>query len=372
LASCGLVLSVAAALRSELNCQLDVRRWLDLVAIGTIADGAPLDGDNRALVRAGMKSLEQAHRPGVRALKELAELDAATSLSAHDVAFRLAPRINAPGRLRSPELALSLLRAKDSVEAASFAAEIEQLALERRAQQQTIIDQALSEVDDSGWQDAAGLVLGRQGWNHGIVGIVAGRLADRYQRPVVVVGFDGELGRGSVRGPRGSRLHDLLSNVGDVLRRFGGHQAAAGVEVEYPRLQEFRERFVAACVEQQGATDPAHQESAPDAERMQLHEDDDPSDVLDDLMRLEPCGESNPRPKLELQARVLSARAVRGGHLKLELESAGGRRLAGFGIGLGERADSLSGQIRLIGELRPDRWRGGRAVELRVEHIDST
>lgn len=368
LASCGLALSMAAALRRELERPLDVRRWLDLVAIGTIADVAPLDGDNRALVRAGLGSLQQARRPGIRALKELAELDAATPLSARDVAFKLAPRINAPGRLRSPELALELLLAKDTESATALAAEIEQLSSERKAQQSRIIDAAVRQVEERGWMNSPALVLGERGWNHGIVGIVAGRLATRYQRPVIVVGFEQDHGRGSVRGPRGARLHDLLSQVGDVVLRFGGHQSAAGVEVRYDRLEELRARFVEACSRAPKATEAA---TLPGEAPLYLLGEDDPARLLQDLRLLEPCGEGNPSPKVGLRARVVAAREVRGGHLKLELQTASGRRLGGFGIDLGARADALEGTLSLVGELRPDRWRGGDAVELRVEQIES-
>jgi single-stranded-DNA-specific exonuclease len=183
---------------------------------------------------------------------------------------------------------------------------------------------------------------------------------------VIVVGFDEDHGRGSVRGPKGARLHDLLSTVHDVLVRFGGHQAAAGVEVHYDRLGELRERFTLAASQagQEGTRDT---DAAPSIE---LHGDDDPARLLRDLMLLEPCGESNPCPKVGLRARVVRAREVRGGHLKLELEAASGRRLGAFGIDMGEHAETLEGFVRLVGELGPDRWRGGDAVELRLEQIE--
>src|SRR3954468_12254247 len=247
LASCGLALSIGAALRTALGKELDLRRWLDLVAIGTIADVAPLDGDNRALVRAGLKAIAEARRPGIRALLELAKLDAQSPITAEDVAFRIAPRLNAPGRLGSAEIAVRLLLAKTLDEAHALAAEIEQRSSERKLLQERMIEEALAEIEREGWSERPAIVIGREGWNHGIVGIVAGRLADRFQRPVIAVGFSDGHGRASVRGPAGSRLFDALSAVQDVLVRFGGHQAAAGAEVELSRLAELRERFEAAC-----------------------------------------------------------------------------------------------------------------------------
>lgn len=368
LASCGLVLSIAAALRQATGQKLDLRRWLDLVAIGTIADVAPLDGDNRALVRAGLKRLAEAPRPGLRAVLELAEIDGAYPLVARDVAFRIAPRLNAPGRLGSPELALKLLLAKDPDEATLLAAEIEQVSEQRKLQQQAMVEEAARDIELNGWADRAALTLGRPGWNHGIVGIVAGRLADQYQKPVIVVGFEGAVGRGSVRGPAGARLFDALSAVSGSLLRFGGHQAAAGVEVEYSKLDELRERFEAACADAAVAASGAVSEDKRVV--LELLPEDDPRQVLNDLLRLEPCGEGNPRPELSLAARLISARAVKGGHLKLELEVPSGCRVGAFAPNQAELAESLGDQVRVIGELRPDRWRGGDAVEVSVRSVE--
>lgn len=366
LASCGLALSIGAALRTALGRELDLRRWLDLVAIGTIADVAPLDGDNRALVRAGLRAIGEARRPGIRALLELAKLDGQSPITSEDVAFRIAPRLNAPGRLGSADIAVKLLLAKSLDEAHALAAEIEQRSSERRLIQERMIEEALAEIALFGWADRPAIVIGREGWNHGIVGIVAGRLADRFQRPVVAVGFTDGHGRASVRGPQGSRLFDALTAAKDILIRYGGHQAAAGAELQLSRLGELRECFEAACAAQRGAAVVL----PPLAPQLSwLHPGDDPARVLQDLYLLEPCGSGNESPELAFDASVLSARQVTGGHLKLELELDGGTRIGAFGIAMGERAAGLSGRIAVVGKLRPDRYRGGKAIELRLERI---
>ncbi|MEP7049798.1 MAG: single-stranded-DNA-specific exonuclease RecJ [Pseudomonadota bacterium] len=367
LASCGLALSIGAALRTALGKELDLRRWLDLVAIGTIADVAPLDGDNRALVRAGLRVLGEARRPGIKALFELAKLDSSSPITAEDIAFRIAPRLNAPGRLGSPDIAVQLLMAKTLAEAQALAAEIEQRSSERKLIQERMIEEALAEIASEGWAERPAIVIGREGWNHGIVGIVAGRLADRFQRPVVAIGFNEGHGRASVRGPAGSRLFDALKECKNVLVRFGGHQAAAGAEVLLPRLAELRAGFEAACAAQPATQNNSHEKSA--LELSWLASGDEPARVLNDLYLLEPCGAGNEAPSLALEARVLSARQVNGGHLKLELELPGGTRLGAFGIAMGERASALSGKIAVLGKLRPDRYRGGSAIELKLEKI---
>jgi single-stranded-DNA-specific exonuclease len=201
------------------------------------------------------------------------------------------------------------------------------------------------------------------GWNPGVVGIVAARLMDRFQKPVAVVGFDESgQGHGSVRGPVGARLHDALAASEDLLVRFGGHQAAAGLQVQACRLSALRERFEQVCAAQ--PTPPA-----PATEVFPLDPSDDLGQVMLDLERLEPCGKGNPAPRLAVDAEVRSAREVRGGHLKLDLALPSGQRLGGFGLSLGAEAVTLSGRVTLTGTLRRDTWRGGDAVELRVAQI---
>lgn len=363
LTSCGLVLSLAAAIRAELGVNVDLRGLLDLVAIGTVADVAPLVQDNRILVRAGLERLRRAERPGIQALNQLARLGA-EAFSAEDVAFRLAPRLNAPGRLGSPALALELLLARTSDEARLLAAKVEAVATERKAQQERMIAEAREDIAQSQWQERPAIVVGRSDWNHGIVGIVAGRLAAEFDRPVVAIGFDSHgVGRGSVRGPRGSRLHDMLVQVSPVLERFGGHQAAAGLEVRLERLDELREAFESACLAV--PQDAAREEPLVTL----LSAKDEPHRVVADLERLEPCGEGNPAPQLGVEALVLGTRVVRGGHLKLDLELADGSTISGFGANLGERSREFNGTVLISGQLRRDRWRGGSALEISVERI---
>jgi single-stranded-DNA-specific exonuclease len=369
LASCGLALSVGAAVRTALGKELDLKSLLDLVAIGTIADVAPLVSDNRALVRAGLGVLGDARRPGLRALYDLAGITPGAPLTADDVAFRIAPRLNAPGRLGSPEPALRLLVEKNRERAEALAASLESASLERRALQDRMLDEALAEIREQRYDERAAIVLGREGWSTGIVGIVAGRLADRFERPVVVIGFESGHGRGSVRGPRGFRLYDALESTSSLLVRFGGHQAAAGLEVELARLGELREAFEVSVTRTGGAGDGATTpRSDGRGDTLRLAAGDTPGRLLAELALLEPCGEGNPYPEIELEAELVAAREVTGGHLKLELE-VGGTRLGAFGVGMGARAAELGKTLVVSGRLRRDTFRGGDAVELKIARL---
>jgi single-stranded-DNA-specific exonuclease len=360
LASVGLALSIGAGVRAELGVALDMRRWLDLVAIGTIGDVAPLDGDNRPLVRAGLAALVRGARPGTRALAQIARCDTGL-LTGEDVSFRLAPRINAPGRLDKPDVALALLLARDEAEAVRLAVEVEELCTKRKEVERAVVAEALTMLEDPALAALPAIVLAKQGWHPGVVGIVAGRLASRFGKPTIVLALDGPRGRGSARAPARFSVYDALARVRDTLTGFGGHHAAAGVDVEADRVDTLRDRFCQACLEI-GVPDGTPRFAA-DA---LLEEGDDPARVLGDLSRFEPCGQSNPSPRIAAhRARVLGTRELRGGHLKAWLEI-GAKRIACFGPDMGPLASTLGGHARVVGALRHDTYTGGGAVELRL------
>src|SRR5262249_19715373 len=204
LASCGLALSLGAAIRKVLGQKLDVRPFLDLVAIGTVADVAPLTGDNRILVRAGLGVLSSGQRPGLRALADNARIELARGIAAEHIASRIAPRLNATGRLGDPDISLDLLLESSPVKAVALASVVEQKSQERRAIQQQMLVEAFTEIERSGFARAPAIVLAREGWHPGVVGIVAGRIASRLRRPTIVIALEGATGRGSVRGPPGA------------------------------------------------------------------------------------------------------------------------------------------------------------------------
>jgi len=363
LASCGLALSVLAGVRAIVGQVLDLRTFLDLVAIGTIADVAPLDGDNRALVRAGLAALAEAKRPGIRALAEYAKVDLSQGLTAEDVAFRFAPRLNAPGRMGSPETALALLLATNMTDARSIAATCEQRNVERRALQEQMVEEAMAEARAS---TLAGLVIAKPHFHHGIVGIVAGRIASQLSKPVMVAAVEDGVARASVRTANAVPLVSALNDCKPLLLGYGGHEKAAGATFRYERLDELREAFSAACVRLAGTG-----RDDPKGPPVRLDESDDVGRVVRDLRRLEPCGEANRAPQLCLaDVRIVSARDMKG-HLKLELD-ANGRPLSGFGPQMGARASELAGvRADVWGNLQFDTFRGNGAVQLLVSTVAS-
>lgn len=374
LASCGLALSLAAGLRTGLGRDLDVRNWLDLVAIGTVADVVPLDRDNRILVRAGMRLMETSPRPGVRWLAEHARLSLASGMTAEMISFDLGPRINAPGRLGSAMPALELLMLRDEPLAREMSGRIEEMRTQRKRIQECVMTEALAEIEANGYARDPAIVVGKEGWHLGVVGIVAAQLVDRLAKPVVVIGFSGTLGRGSVRGPKGIPIYDLLDRSRDAPMSFGGHQAAAGIQIEQPALERFRELFNAAAQEILAARAETRESQRLAAAEALLAPEDAVSDVVADLRRLEPCGMDNPSPPLAIVgARIARARAVKGGHLQVTLVRDRGETLHGFGLAMGELAKKLlpSGTVNVVGHLKRDNYRGGNAVALRIESIET-
>lgn len=367
LASCGLALSVVAALRSQLGTQLDLHAYLDLVAIGTVADVAPLDGDNRIMVRAGLERMSVSPRPGLKMLLERARIEQGARITGEDIAFRVAPRLNAPGRMTAPDLALKLLLAEDSQTAERLADEVEHLQKQRRQAQANMFEEACLDIEANAWHHQPSIVVGKETWSSGIVGILAGKLSEHYGLPVIALALQGDVGRGSVRAPKGVPLYDALAEISDCLLRFGGHQAAAGLDVQKDRIEVLRERFAVACeghsLRNTAPAQPTEVEAA------LLDERDDVMQVAHDMALFEPCGEGNRQPRIRVYGRLVSAREVRGGHLQVELRTSRGQSIRAFGLGLGSRADSLPSELGIIGTLRVTCFKSVERAELRIEQL---
>ena len=362
LASAGLALSLAAALRKQLGMKLDVRRWLDLVALGTIADVAPLDGDNRRLVRAGLARLGAVDvRPGVAALREVSRVRSGRALSARDVGFRLGPRLNAAGRLGDPSITLALLRARGEVEARGLAAQIQTLNEERRQLSDTVTREAEAQARDIyGATPATGIIVASEGWHPGVIGITAARLVDAFGVPAVVIALDGAQGAGSARSPEGFDIHVALSLCSSLLLRFGGHRAAAGLSIDSSRVEAFRATFSDVSAFRMPHAGVPLMDAEIDGSAGSLP-------TVAELESLEPLGQGNPAPRFALPgAKVCERRVVGEHHLKLTLD-VGGARVGAFGPNMAGLLGSLPDVPVPFGQLMPDSYRGGEALELSIE-----
>lgn len=269
---------------------------LALAVLGTVADVVPLRGENRVIVRHGLRVLEGRTRPGIAALLDVSR--ARAPLRAQDVAFRLAPRINAAGRMGSAELALELLLTDDAVRAREIAQRLDAENERRRAVERAIAEEARAQaLAEYGPSPRGGIAMMSETWHHGVIGIVAARLVDEFNVPVVLVGVRGGVGRGSARTVRGIALHEALAACGTHLVAHGGHAGAAGLTIEPGRFPRFREAFHDWVAER--LDDDAR------APTLQVDAEVAPEEVnpalCADLDRLEPFGEGNPPVVLALR-----------------------------------------------------------------------
>ena len=366
LASCGVAFYLAAALRSRLRDRagaFDPRELLDLVALGTIADVVPLVDENRILVTHGLRALTARKRPAIAALSAIAELED-KPIGAHEVGFRLAPRLNAAGRLGEAQLALDLLLAPDAATATRLAAELEDRNAERQRIQEIVWTEALAAAAEH--EHAAAIVVGAEGWHPGVVGIIAARLVDKYARPAVVVGFRAGDGRGSARTVPGFDLFAAMSRASEHLVRFGGHAAAAGMSVTPAGLDGFRRQFEVAIREQAAgrAAPPTRVDAVVDLGELDVS-------FAEELGRLAPFGAANAEPVFAVQDLTTQAtRRVGQGHLQLTLANASFGAIAeAIAFGMADRDPGTGASVDLLATAELDTFRGTRRARLKVRQL---
>jgi single-stranded-DNA-specific exonuclease len=335
--------------------------FLDLVALATVADIVPLVGENRLLVRHGLRLLPESRWPGVRALIRSSGLEG-KDIRAGQVGFILGPRLNAAGRVGDANDGLRLLLTDDEDEAARLALRLERMNVERQGLDQRILDEAIAQVETGCDPDRdTALVLASESWHPGVVGIVASRVVERYGRPAFLIALDGEIGKGSGRSISRFDLHAALHRCQDLLERFGGHQMAAGLTIRRDRLEAFRERLAAVARESLTEFDLGPEQ------RVDLVVELGEVDAgLERLCRhLEPCGMGNPSPVFGARAvRIDGARRVGPGHLKGTLAGPGGR-LAAIGFNWADRAPKAE-IVDVAFRLEQNEWQGAVSLQARI------
>ena len=350
------------------------RKHLDLVALATIADVVPLVDENRSLAIAGLRALARTAKPGLRALMQVAGVDAAT-VDATAVAYRLAPRLNAAGRLGLPREALELLLTDDEDEARRLAGSLEELNRERQAVEGRILREAVALVESWPAEERArrAYVLAGADWHEGVIGIVASRLVERYHRPVVLVaGADGEW-KGSGRSIPAFDLHAALAACSALLDRWGGHRAAAGLSIRPELVEPFAAAFAAhaAAVLDDRDLVPVTRVDAVVSRRSQLS-----LDLAAELAQLAPFGLGNPAPTLLVAGcRLAELTTVgEGRHLRFRLRRHGRDAGGAIAFGQGVRLDSLrpDAPYDVAFRLEEHRWNGTVAPQLVVRGIFPT
>ena len=367
LAGVGVAFFLAAAVNRLLpGDPIDVRRLLDLVALGTLADVVPLGGQNRILAKNGLLLLAEASRPGVHALKEVCNHNPSAPLSASQVTFGLAPRINAAGRMGRPDAALALLLAPDLDAARPLAALLDTENTRRRAEEDAILAEAMDQA--AARPGSHGLTLFAPHWHPGVIGIVASRVAEAHYRPTLILTDDPAKGllKGSGRSIPECDLHGLLTEIQDVLAGFGGHRQAAGLSITPDKLELLAARFEEAAARALGPQPPVASLRL-DAS---LSFGEVGATLVRELALLEPFGCGNPEPVFASPAvTVLSRRVFGDNHVMLSLRDvtagitlrAKAWRMAGS-IG----ADLAGSQARIAYSPKITYFSGVPEIELRV------
>ena len=347
-----------------------VARHLDLVALATIADVVPLRDENRWLVTAGLRGLARTRKPGLRALMRSARVDPA-AVEAGSVAFRLAPRINAAGRLCRPDVALELILTEDADEAARLAGELETLNRERQAVEDRILREAVAAVEE--WPEAKrrrrGYVVWGEEWHEGVIGIVASRLVERFNRPVVLIAGAGDEWKGSGRSIQAFDLHGALAACSAHLERFGGHRAAAGLSIRPEAIEAFAADFAGhadAALAEDDLRPATVVDAIVPAAALTL-------DLAQELDRLAPFGLGNPDVTLLVASceAVDAATVGEGRHLRFRVRQHGRDAGSAIGFGLGTQLDRLRREARydLVFRLKENRWNGTVAPQLVVRRL---
>lgn len=346
--------------------------WCEIAAIGTVADLMPLLGENRSLVRRGLTSMRNSPFPGIRALLSVSGITMGT-VSAVNIAFGMAPRINASGRLDHAGRAVTLLTTADPEEAEQFAGELDLLNKERQLVVERIVLEATAKLEQrisqSGLPDI--IVLAGQGWNVGVVGIVASKLLERYYRPVVILDIYPDTGmcKGSARSIPGLDIYAALTSCAGLMDHYGGHPAAAGMSLPQDKLEAFDAALNAYAA---SVLTPEHFVAATDADGEVSITDLSLQAALE-LERLAPFGMANPLPKFILRgAAVKETRKMGqdGKHLKLVLQQ-GKMTIDAVAFGKGALADLLPGgtTIDVLAELSVNEWNGSRKPQLMLQDL---
>ncbi len=366
LAGVGVALKVAHALYGELPEHL-----LQFAAIGTIADLVSLTGENRIIAKHGIKKLKQTSNIGLKALLKQMKTEA-NGIDEETIGFMIAPRINAVGRLDSADPAVELLLTEDPDLAASLAEEMEAINKERQAIVNQITDEAIEQVESLyPLEENRVIIVGKEGWNPGVVGIVASRLVEKFYRPTIVLGFDQEKGiaKGSARSIVGFDLYQNLSTCREILPHFGGHPMAAGMTLALGDVDELRQRLNKLAFEQLRLDDLVPLTTVD----MEIDLKDAHLNAIEEMQLLAPFGVDNAKPRIVIdQVEIGTMRKIGANqnHLKVQFQQ-GDSSLDGIGFGIGDLYDHISpsAKVSVLGQLSINEWNNIKKPQMFIQDI---
>jgi single-stranded-DNA-specific exonuclease len=375
LAGVGVAFKLVHALFRECDKESVVPGFLKMVAIGTVADVARLVGENRAIVTLGLSDLPRAVNPGLRALIEIAGCGDDSEMTAYDLGFRIGPRINAAGRMDAARAVVELFEATEKETARRLAEHLDTRNRERMEAQREIFNRAIQEFESSGPDLSLcyAAVIAGDGWHRGVIGLAASKIAERLNRPCVVISLDGDVGHGSARSIDAYHLFDGLTSCRDLLDKFGGHSHAAGLAIRREQIADFRRRLnehAASCLTEDDLVPALAIDAEITAENLGFQ-------FSQDLRALEPFGAGNPRPVFVTRNfRLLSEpQIIKEQHLKLRVAGTDNRPLEAIwwrGVEEVDRRPKMNEHVDLAYEFEAQRWQGDIRLQLNVRDMRFT
>jgi single-stranded-DNA-specific exonuclease len=372
LAGVGVAFKLIHALFRARGRESVVPGFLKMVAIGTVADVAKLIGENRAIVALGLADLPRAVNPGLRALIDIAGCGDDSEMTAYDLGFRIGPRINAAGRMDAARAVVELFNAKEADEARHLAEHLDTRNRERMEAQREIFNRAIEEFESSGADLSLcyAAVIAGDNWHRGVIGLAASKIAERLNRPCVVISLDGDVGHGSARSIAAYHLFDGITSCRDLLDKFGGHSHAAGLSIKRGQIDEFRRRLnehAASCLTEDDLVPAIGIDAEVGPKELGFS-------LWQDLRALEPFGAGNPRPVFLTRAfRVVGQpQIVKEQHLKMRVCGEDNRPFEAMwwrGVEEAEATPQPNQRIDLAYEFEANRWQGDIRLQLNVRDM---
>jgi single-stranded-DNA-specific exonuclease len=371
LAGVGVAFKLVDALRRKQGQERAHLQDLDLVALGTIADIVPLFGENRILARIGLERIGETEKTGLRALMEKSRVTH-KNITTYDVGYILGPRLNASGRLESAETSIELLLTEDREYAWKCATALEEANMKRQELHEKVMRESMALVEERGYdKDIGAIVLARDDWHEGVVGIAASKIAERYARPTILISTAGKVGKGSGRSIHAFSLLNALHSCKEHLLRYGGHMYAAGITIEKDQISLFRDslnKVVQETLSEDDLISKVHCD-------YELHFEEIDQGLINELKLLAPFGSGNPKPIfLTPQAEVVGyPRIVGTNHLKLKFRE-GENVFEAIGFGMGDAVGMIeqgTGPLCICYRVEENEYRNRRSIQLRLAHIES-
>jgi single-stranded-DNA-specific exonuclease len=369
LAGVGVAFKLVDALFREYGRESQVNAFLKIVAIGTVADVAKLTGENRTIVALGLQDLPRAANPGLRALMEVAGCGEGVGLTAYDIGFRLGPRINAAGRMDAARAVVELFSTRDRAEAKRLALHLDTRNQERKQVQQQIVDLAIAELESEKTEPANSYVavIAGDGWHRGVIGIAASKIAERINRPCVVLSLDGEVAHGSGRSIEPYHLLNGLTSCADLFEKFGGHSHAAGITIKPDRIGELRRRLnehAAACLTAEDLQPCIYIDAELPTQEITF-------ELIGELQALEPYGAGNSRPVFLARnlCIVSEPRLIGQRHLKMCVAGPKGRPLETVWWQGADQLGIVKNGAEMAYTIETSNWTGETFLQLSVQDM---